>query len=189
LPFCPYCGSELQDDRVYCRNCGGKTSLETEQLLEGRPRKIVLADKKGIGFQNTVKRALRLGTVTMQARRRRTNLQAEVKSLETERGRLLAEIEAFKKSSVRAQQLGEEVMELAARKVELEEKVKALEIERDRLKNEIQELEDKLAIAELEARAAELETEIRELGTKKKQLEEKISLPEVPSAEQPQTPP
>jgi len=189
LPFCPYCGSELQDDRVYCRNCGEKMGLETEHPLEGRARKVILADKQGINFQNIVKRVLRLETVTIQARKRTDNLQAEVKNLETERTRLLAEIEAFKKSSARIQQLGEEVMELAAKKVELEEKVKALETERDGLKNEIQELEDKLAIAELEARAAELETEIRELGIKKKQLEEKISLPEAPPAEQPQTPP
>lgn len=159
--------------------------LETDRPLEGRSRRVILVHKQGIGFQNIVKRTLGLDTATTQVRGRKDNLQAEVRNLETEKKRLLAEIEVFKKSSIRIQQLGEEVMELAAKKVELEEKVKTLEIEREGLKNEIQELEDKLAIGELEARVVELETEIHELGTKKKQLEERVSLSEAPSTAQP----
>jgi len=157
--------------------------LETDRLLEGRSRRIILVHKQGTGFQNIVKRVLGLDTVTTQEGRK-DNLRAEVRKLEAEKERLLAEIEVFKRSSIGIQQLGEEVMELAARKVELEEKIKTLEIERDGLKNEIQELEDKLAINELEARVVELETEIRELGVKKKQLEERACLSEAPSTAQ-----
>ena len=180
LPFCPYCGIELQEGCVYCRKCGRRMHSETRELLEGRWRNVILAGKERTSIQSIARRALRFEEAPVQSKSQRGDLQA--KDLETDRRGLLAKMKAFKKSRTRIQQLEEEVMELTAKKAELEEKIRELEAERNGLEKEIEELEEKLTINELEAKLAELQTQIRELGEKKRQLEEKIRLPEAAAA-------
>jgi len=193
MPFCPTCGCSVES-ASFCLSCGTilKAAYPYEPIqlsmkkkgdvLEGRPREVILVDKEGVGLQSIIKRALRLEEAPVQARSRKDELEAKVRDLEAEIWRLLGETEGLKKSSVRIQQLEGEVMELAAGKAELEEEIRVLEIERDELKKEVEELEEKVAITGLEGRIAELQAEIRELGEKKKQLEEKTLLPEASPA-------
>lgn len=101
MPFWPRCYYSVESDTSFCLSCG--TSVEVAHrsetihpsarkkvdVLEERPRRVILLEDNGASLQSILERASRPEEAPTQARSRRAELEEKVRALEGKRDKLI----------------------------------------------------------------------------------------------------